>query len=640
MRKSTGKVLLISMPFAAIDRQALGLSLLQSALAGRGIACEIRYLNLSFAEMIGFDDYIWLLCDVPYTAFGGDWAFAEALFGEDAAAADRYVRQILQDLWRLEDHAVRRLLRIRGLTRPFLDHVIASISWSDYALVGFTSTFEQNIASLALARRLRSAFPHMTVAFGGGNWEDEMGLELHRQFPFVDVVCSGEAEESFPAVVTRCLSGESPGDVWSSIPGLVIRGRDGASLSTGPAPRIRDLDRLPVPDYHDYFQALSQSTVGSLVIPTLLFESARGCWWGAKHHCTFCGLNGGGLAFRSKSSSRVLKELDQLTGRWGIESIEVVDNILDMTYFHDVLPTLAQARRPWRLFYETKANLTRSQVRLLRDAGVSRIQPGLESLSDSLLRQMRKGTTALRNIQLLKWCAEDGIHVDWNILYGFPGETRADYEQTLRYLDAIRFLQPPSACGMLRLDRFSPYHQAPQLFGLRNLRPTASFRHLYPVPADALARMTYYFDYDYDPDHDPHGAATDVISYVQRWKERPETGTLTAHPQPDGSLLLRDTRSNRTVSDVRLQPMDRLIYDACDAIQDRAAVLRDLRSTFPEASIDPAQVWAFLDSLVANKLMVSDGARYLSLALQRSDTVGTTTRSTVRGVAASHPECF
>ena len=40
---------------------------------------------------------------------------------------------------------------------------------------------------------------------------------------------------------------------------------------------------------------------------------------------------------------------------------------------------------------------------------------------------MRKGTTALQNIRLLKGCAADGIKVHWNIIYGTPGDTSDEY---------------------------------------------------------------------------------------------------------------------------------------------------------------------------------------------------------------------
>src|SRR4029078_9458024 len=63
-----------------------------------------------------------------------------------------------------------------------------------YDIVGFSSTFQQNIPSLALARELKRRHPGVKILFGGANCEDEMGRELHRSFPFLDVVCSGEAD--------------------------------------------------------------------------------------------------------------------------------------------------------------------------------------------------------------------------------------------------------------------------------------------------------------------------------------------------------------------------------------------------------------------------------------------------------------
>src|SRR5262249_12698268 len=156
------------------------------------------------------------------------------------------------------------LLRVRALAAYFLDYCLALVPWRDYAVVGFTSTFEQNIASLALAKRVKAAHPGTAVVFGGANWEAEMGLELHRQFPFVDYVCSGEAEESFPALVGRVLAGRPVGPPGPPVPGVVYR-EAGRSVSAGPAPLGRDLDGLPVPDFADYFGDLEQSTGGAAV---------------------------------------------------------------------------------------------------------------------------------------------------------------------------------------------------------------------------------------------------------------------------------------------------------------------------------------------------------------------------------------
>ena len=624
------KVLLISMPFGALERPSLGLSLLKARLAEEGFACDVRYLNFAFAEFVGPELYQWVAYGLPYTAFAGDWTFTTSLYGGRPGAERAYVREILRGAWRMPGEDVRRLLHVRTLVEPFLEHCLAAVPWEDYSVVGFTSTFEQNIASLSLAKRVKAAHPRLHVVFGGANWEDCMGAELHRRFTFVDYVCSGEAERSFPALVRRLLAG-GPRPSAAGIPGVVYRDARGRTVSGGPPEPVREMDELPYPDFSDFFRDLGQSPASSGVMPTLLFETSRGCWWGAKQHCTFCGLNGGSMAFRSKSARRALDELEHLVERWRTEHVEAVDNILDMKYFDDMLPALASSGRSVRLFYEVKANLTREQVRLLAEAGVERIQPGIESLSDHVLRLMRKGTTALRNVQLLKWAQEYGIAVEWNILYGFPGETPEDYRRVLEMLPALRFLRPPYATGPIRLDRFSPYHDAPADFGLTNVRPLDSYRHLYPFDAEGLARIAYYFEFDYGPGVDPAGYAAEVVAYAAGWKRDPERGTLLA-VGGEGALTLYDTRAGATVPELCLTGLERAAYEFCDQARPGPKVFAHLRRSFPDAEFDDRGVHAFLDSLVANRLMVTDGESYLSLALRAHAPAATR-----RGGAATGP---
>jgi ribosomal peptide maturation radical SAM protein 1 len=610
------KVLLLSMPMGALERPSLGLSLLKARLVESGYACDVRYLAFSFAEFIGQPDYQWICYELPYTAFAGDWTFTQALYGERYDSEGTYIQDVLRDAWHLSEADIARILRIRSMVPHFMDHCLNSVPWDDYAVVGFTSTFEQNISSLALAKRLKQKYPKISIVFGGANWEGEMGQELHRKFPFVDYVCSGESEQSFPALVRRVLGHTPMNRRVKPIPGIVYRDRNKQSVSTGAAEMIRDLDALPVPDFSDYFHDLQQCTVSAPVSPTLLFETSRGCWWGAKSHCTFCGLNGGTMAFRSKSPRRALDELEHLVDRWQMINVEVVDNILDMKYFNDMLPALARAKRSLQIFYEVKSNLSRAQVRLLHEAGVSRIQPGIESLSDHVLKLMRKGTTGLRNIQLLKWAQEFGITVEWNVLYGFPGETPEDYRRLLDLLPAIRFLRPPCAAGPIRLDRFSPYHNSPGEFGLINVRPMKTYGYLYPFEEDSLKRIAYYFDFDYEPGRDPRGYAAEVVAYVNEWRSAPRAGSLSSISRADGSLTLIDTRPGATVPELRLSGLEQAAYEFCDELQRDTHIVRHLRALFPTVEFTDQQVFDFLNSLVENKLMVTDGSNYLSLALK------------------------
>jgi ribosomal peptide maturation radical SAM protein 1 len=611
------KVLLLSMPFGAMDRPALGISLLKAALTRDGIGCDVRYPAFAFADLLGAETYHWVSSGLPYVAFAGDWCFAEALYGPRPAADEAYQTEVLRGTWRLSDEDIARLWAVRELVEPFLEHCLASIPWEDYALVGFTSTFEQNLASLALARRLSARHPGLAIVFGGANWEGEMGEELHRRFEFVDYVCSGEADATFPSLAARILAGNR--EPASLPPGIVHRD-GGDTRSTGRAEVVRDLDALPVPDFDDYFAAWEASAASLVAAPILLLETSRGCWWGEKAHCTFCGLNGATMTYRSKSAARALEELRGLSERWRTERVEVVDNILDMRYFADFLPALAADGRPWEIFYEVKANLSRAQVTALRAAGVTRIQPGIESLSDHVLALMNKGTTGLRNVQLLKWCREQGIGVDWNILYGFPGERAADYERTLELLPSIAFLDPPVACGPIRMDRFSPYFARPEAFGLSGVRPLQAYAYLYPFPQESLMRIAYHFDFDHGSGQAHAGYADEVIRFAETWRRDGPRGSLAQRRRADGSLALRDTRPDAAHASHELSGMEAEVYAFCDELHSTAAIVRHLDALWPGRGVDEAGLRPFLDSLVDNRLMVGDGKHWLSLAVrERAD---------------------
>lgn len=611
------RVLLVSMPFGPAERPSLALGLLQAHCQAMGVECDTRYLALAFAEMIGARDYLWLTNDVPYTAFAGDWVFAEALYGPRAKADDAYLAEVLGARWRIGDTDVARVRRIRAAVPEFLDRCLEGEDWDERTLVGFTSVFQQNLASLALAARLKGRHPHLTVAFGGANWEEPMGSALRRQFPFVDLSFSGEADRSWPELLSRRRRGQAAGDVpgvaAGDVPG-VAAGDPSAACPTGPPDLVEDLDDIPVPDFDPFFDQLRSRPALSGVQPVLLLETARGCWWGERSQCTFCGLNGSSMGFRSKSPERAFVDIVALHHRYRVGTISVVDNILDMRYLRTVLPRLAEARLGVDLFWEVKANLTYRQVAQLRAAGVMFIQPGIESLSDHVLQLMRKGTTAARNVELLKWCAEYGVTPLWNLLYGFPGETAEDYRQTADIIPAIWHLTPPSGYGPIRLDRFSPYQADPESFGMVNVRPMAPLPDLYPFDADAVSGIAYYFDFDYADGGDADRFAGEAVALARAWMSDRRRGALWMRSLGHG-LHLVDSRRSVAPSARRavISGWKAAVYLACDRAQELSAL-----QALPEverADVGPGEVVAFLERALALRLVLHLDGRWLNLAV-------------------------
>jgi hypothetical protein len=273
----TPRVLFICMPFAGVDRPALGISLLKAALARVGIGCDIEYFNVLFAEIIGLKSYSLLNCTsscepgdaIPYTAFAGDWIFSQYFYGPGRLDAQGYVENVLRSpKMAVSAHNVRMILRLRAIIPSFLRSCLDRIDGNRYGVVGFTSTFEQNMASVSLARLLKERFPHLRITFGGANCEAVMGEELHRQYPFVDFVASGEADCSFPNLMCALKAGNPLSDIKG-----IVRRENGRSVVDGRAEIIRDLDSVPYPDFDDYFKQFHRSSISRSLKPSLKIES-------------------------------------------------------------------------------------------------------------------------------------------------------------------------------------------------------------------------------------------------------------------------------------------------------------------------------------------------------------------------------
>lgn len=608
------RVLLVSMPFSSLRWPALGVSLLAAALKRRGVACDVLYPAFDLAERMGLERYEWIN-DAFGFVLGGERLFAPHVFGRDVTPFEDYAREVLlpadpaltaADLEDFRDAA--------GPVGPFLDACVEAVSWDRYAIVGFTTTFQQTLASLALAERIKRRDPAITVAFGGANVEGVMGEELLRQFPQVDLVFNGEADETFPDVVGEILAGRTV----RARTGVRVRG-DGAGEEGPCRSTVVDLDTLPIPRFDEYFERLARSPLRASIEPVLLFETARGCWWGETSPCAFCGLNGGGLSFRSKGPERAVAELRTLVQRHGVHLACATDNVLDHRYFTSFLPRLREAGLGLALEYELKANLTRAQVEALAAAGVRAAQVGIESLSTPVLRKLRKGANALQNVQALKWLAEAGIAVKWNWLHGVPGETAEDYEGVPELVRHLVHLPPPQAVGRVRIDRFSPYFEAPGEFGLGGVKPAAAYRHVYPFSPDALARLAYYFE---SPGQVGGGEpARETIEALARWQEQEGKGTLTAVDQGADGLLLIDTRPGAVVFQRRLRGLDRKVYELCDQARSLNAIATHARAGSAEEGSREA-LQARLAAWCRDGLMAEEGGRYLALALRPRGTVG------------------
>jgi ribosomal peptide maturation radical SAM protein 1 len=603
-------VVLVSMPFGPLLSPSLGLGLLQPQIRARGLSCRTEYLTLAFAERIGQRLYSKITGKKASItrAFAGEWIFSHALYEWPPEKDEQYIADVLlkAPAWigrnrtklptRVE---VRAILEAAALAPHFVRDCADRLAALQPRLVGFTSVFQQHLASLALARELKARLPDVAIVMGGANCEATMGAETVRQFPFVDAVVSGEADLVFAELAARAVSGER----FDDLPGVLVCAGAERLLSSGCTPAtssVQDLDALPYPDYRDYFEQFARTRFARAWQPSVFVETSRGCWWGERMHCTFCGLNGATMAYRSKSAPRALDELTHLATAYPGADIQMVDNILDLKYFKTLLPELAKRKLGVSLFYETKSNLKKDQIRLLRDAGVTTIQPGIESFSDSVLKLMKKGVSGLQNIQLLKWCKEIGVLPFWSILIGFPGEAADDYLRMSDLAPRVCHLPSPVTVSAIRLDRFSPNFNQSDQFGFAKVRPLPFYEFIYDVPESARRNLAYFFAYDYKAPQEIVRYAEPLVKSVRAWRTRWRHAELLSIDLDD-RLVVLDTRPRAAAPVTVLAGEERAAYLSCDAIMDAT-------------QLDPSHA-ARLPSLAARGLMLNDGSRYLSLAI-------------------------
>lgn len=583
-------VIIIVPPVVQISFPAIGPSLLAAACREAGIPARVAYPSLDFAARIGLGPYTQLLAS-PSDKMLGEIVFAAVFPGRRLSPG-----AILDEL------ANRRAsCAALGIARAELEACIGSVTdfVADTAarilaraprIVAFSSMFQQNLASVAIARALKAQQPNLVTVVGGANVMEPMGSALLGVTDAFDFVFSGEADLEFPAFCR-------------------------AFLATGTLPERRliaceplaDLDHAATPRYDDYFNelaALRETGRFPADWPAFLpFESSRGCWYAAKKPCTFCAFNTTLRRFRAKSPPRILAELRALAEHYGHSCLWAVDNIMPDEMLRTVLPELAAHPAGYTLAYELRPNLGPAQLDLLARAGVPTIQPGIESLATPLLRLIGKGVTALRSLVFLRDARSCGLNVVWNFITAIPGEHPRDYRAMLALLPWIEHLPAPFRSLPTLFHRYSRYHEDPGRYGIRRLRPLPVYGLLYGPQAD-LENLAHTFEAEYDTvaacEPDLWGEFDSALRHWMRaWADPAGPPLLAGTRRADGGLEIVDTRAGAVRLRHRLAPPT-------------AAALEALRMPVRPQDLPPAVLGA-AEPLLAARLATEYEGRLVSL---------------------------
>ncbi len=632
MRESVG---LINPPWASLSNPSIQLSILKSSLASKGIEARTHYLNLLLLKHIDKQQYNRFSTERTLN-FIAERFLSDIAFGKsNLEPFQSYLSHMREKTEKLDGvlsfrtffnssesplnvlygagfEGVIEDLQTRVIPE-YIDRLRDYISALDHRVFGITSTFNQNVPALAISKIIKDIFPNSLVIMGGANCESPMSKSILDLSNSVDYVISGEGEETFPLLLKRIFRSEPGTQSMADIPGLIYRTPSGSVISNFENILPVDLNKQPIMDCDDYYSQRKEyegpggiSAEGCIIF----FESSRGCWWGQNSHCTFCGLNGKMIKYRGKDPEKVRQELVHLSSKYRVLNFMAVDNILNTSYISSLFQSMSEQPLDITLFYEIKANMNLRIVEKMYKAGVRGVQPGIESLSDKILKHMRKGSSVMTNLEILKYCKMYSIDVIWNILYGFPSETEEDFDTQDNIISSIYHLRPPSSFSLIEVHRFSPYFEKTENLGISNVRARSDYHYLYPLGTD-VEKIAYTFDYDVQRFEGYELKVRQLRRRVELWKKKyfsQKRPRLSVEFGPDFAFVT-DTRE--TPIKYYLDEIQSKILSSAETpiyIEKLKEKLLASEFRYPESEIN-------LELLEKKRLIYANGGKVLSLAI-------------------------
>lgn len=604
------RIILISAPWPLFSRPSIQLGTLKAYLKNRfsDLGVEAAHFYLKIAAEIGYDLYqslserTWLAETIYGLLLYPDRSEQiEKLFRKEARG-----KSVFRGL--NPEHLAKQ---VRKVTHEF----ISRIDWGSFGLAGFSISLCQMTASLYLIREIKRRFPELPIVVGGSLFSGNAGLNLFEAFPEIDVLVNGEGERPLTRLI-RHLKVSRDIRALPSVPGIITRYADNFSGSVNRERFLQteDMTQLPEPDYDDYFQLLSTLGPEKRFFPRLPVEMSRGCWWRSKSKgCAFCNLNLQWEGYRAKTPARIVSEIDHLCSAHKLLSVAVMDNAPPIRTSREIFSRLGSLNKDLKLFCELRASTGKEILKAMKAGGLNEVQIGIEALSTRLLNKMNKGTTAIRNLEIMRDCEALGIVNNSNLILHFPGSDQTDADDTLRNLEFVIPFRP------LRFVHFwlglgSPVWENPKEFGIRAVFNHPNYSALFPKE---ICRPLTFMIQGYRGDIGYQRKLwRPVREKIKAWKKTySELHQETREPIlsfRDGRefLIIRQRHPGGQPFTHRLTGTSRAIYLYCQKHHSIQQIMEHF-SGLTEDNVLP-----FLRMMTDKKLMFEEHGKYLSLAVR------------------------
>ena len=191
-----------------------------------------------------------------------------------------------------------------------------------------------------------------------------------------------------------------------------------------------DIDSIPFPDrglVKDYEYKIDGERA------TTIMTTRGNC----PHHCAFC-CKSWIHPIKFRSLENVREELREIRDVYGYKAVMIYDDefFLKSDRDYKICTYFQKLGFIWRCF--TRANLVNKNIALMASVrGCKEILMGIESGSDTILKNINKGVTVKQNVKAIKILHDVGIRVKAAIIIGLPGESEKTLKETWEFCEEM-----------------------------------------------------------------------------------------------------------------------------------------------------------------------------------------------------------
>jgi radical SAM superfamily enzyme YgiQ (UPF0313 family) len=479
--------------FANVPNINLGIA--DAYLSEKGKHVKTFHLHLAFLPFLnGFDKgalenltKISQSLDVEY--LGLDYVFASLLFEERyQISKERFAERLASIELKLDDFEI-----LRQAAQAFVEYAFQEMSpyLHETKLVGFTCSHYQLSSALLMCYKIKNAHPHVMTVVGGKDCSGAFSHELLSNVDFVDFVGIGESEVTIPDLLEHIENRKKP------LYNVLSKDAKGNIRKSELKPNV-SLNSLPFPVYHLERLPIKPHEI---ILP---LELGRGCPW---KKCTFCPDESYHVRCQWKTARRIIAEMEHYQDvSKDLSNFIILDS--DALKNRSLVIQLSEYLDGKNLsfhFAEFRAQKMDKKVleSILRFGHwISHFQVGIETFSDRLLRLMKKGVSAIRNVEVLKMVAELGVPLQFNLFTSYPNMTLRDLEENLRVMDLITHLLVYENIliypGEFYLPTDCPVFLNIDSYGLERNDESIFSDIFYDFPMPSYSNYPYPYEFDND----------------------------------------------------------------------------------------------------------------------------------------------